>query len=199
MSSVINQEWFQDRLKAIKLSQRQLAKKMSIDPASMSNMLAGKRAMSMGEAKAIAEHILVPVTEVMRQAGIEVVDDVRKTAIAGYVAKQGIITLLPNGTHDTVVAPADCPANTFALQLRAVNSIRDGWLFFVSGTQQPPQDALDKLCVLSLKDGRMMLAVLRRGYKRDLYNLIVLADDNDDVLENKEVAWAARVLWVQPT
>jgi hypothetical protein len=38
---------------------------------------------------------------------------------------------------------------------------------------------------------------LRRGYKQRLFNLVLLPDGG--VLENQEVAWAARVLWIQPT
>lgn len=194
----INQEWFKDRLRDLKISQRQLAKRMGMDPASMSYMLSGKRRMSMEEAKVLASHLLVPVTEVMRQAGIEVQDDVRKVPVAGYIGTGGLVTLLPNGTHDYVLAPADTPDGSFALQVRMVNSPRDGWLCFVAGTQQAPADCLDKLCVVALKDGGLMAAVVRRGYKRDLYNLILIYEATPNVLENKEVTWAARIVWIQP-
>lgn len=197
--SEINQDWFQERLRALKISQRQLAKKIGIDPASVSYMLSGKRRMSMDEAKAVAEHLLVPVTEVMRQAGIEVLDDVRKVPVAGYVGLGGTVTLLPNGTHDLALAPADTPDGSFALQVRMVNSPRDGWLCFVSGIQQSPVECLDKLCVVALKDGRMLCAVIKRGYKRALYNLILIYDAAPNVLENQEVTWGARVIWIQPT
>lgn len=199
MPTNVNQEWFKEKLRHVKISQRQLAKKMGLDPASVSYMLSGKRSMSMNEAQSLAGHLLVPVTEVMRQAGIDVLDDVRKVPIAGYIGKEGSVTLLPNGTHDTVVAPADCPANTFALQMRVVNSYRDGWLYFVTGVQQPPQGQLDKMCVVALKDGGLIITVIKRGYKRELYNLVLMHESEARVLENKEVAWAARVLWIQPT
>lgn len=195
----INQQWFQDRLRQVKLSQRQLAKQMGIDPASVSYMLAGKRRMTMEEAHQLAGHLLVPVTEVMRQAGIDVSDDVRKAPIAGYIGPGGIVTLLPNGTHDYVAAPADTPVSTFALQVRIVSSPRDGWLVYVAGTNLQPAECLDKLCIVALKDGRMLCAVIKRGYKRDLYNLIMLYDAATNVIENQEVTWATRVLWIQPT
>lgn len=195
----INQAWFQDRLRHLKISQRQLAKRIGLDPAAVSYMFQGKRGMSMDEAKAIAEQLLVPVTEVMRQAGIEVLDDVRKVPVAGYIGVGCTATLLPNGTHDQVIAPADTPAGCFALQLRMVNNAKDGWLYFVAGTQTPPSEVLDKLCVTALKDGRLLMAVIRRGYKRDLYNLVLTCEEKQSVLENKEVAWATRVLWILPT
>jgi hypothetical protein len=193
----IKTDWFKEKLRSVKLSQRQLAKKMELDPASMSYMLAGKRKMTMEEAKQIAGHLLLPVTEVMRQAGIDVQDDVRKVPIAGYVSSGGNVTLLPNGTHDEVVCPPDVPSGSFALQVRMVNEIRDGWLYFVSGTHQEPQECIDKLCLVALKDGRLIHAMIKRGYKRGAYNL-VMASSDPEVLENKELAWAARVLWIQP-
>lgn len=193
----INQSWFQERLAALKISQRQLAKRIGLDPAAVSYMFAGKRRMTMDEARSIAEHMLVPVTEVMRQAGIEVLDDVRKVPVAGYIGPGATVSLLPVGTHDEVIAPADVPAGSFAVQARIVNNPKDGWLWFVSGTQQPPDELLDRLCIVALSDGRLLCAMLRRGYKQRLYNLVLMTDAG--VLENKEVAWAAKVMWIQPT
>lgn len=193
----INQAWFQERLRALKLSQRQLAKRINLDPAAVSYMFQGKRAMSMDEAKAIADQLFVPVTEVMRQAGIDVLDDVRKVPVAGFISKGSVVNLLPQGTHDTVVAPADVPAGSFAIQTRIVSNPKDGWLWFISGQQRQPEDLLDRLCLVALSDGRMVSAILRRGYKQRLFNLVLMPDNG--VLENQEVAWAAHVMWIQPT
>lgn len=193
----INQAWFQERLKTIKLSQRQLARQIGLDPAAVSHMLNGRRRMSLDEAKSIADVLLVSVTEVLRQAGIDVTDDVRRVPIAGFIGTGSLVTLLPKGTHDLVMAPADVPTGTFAIQTRIVTSPSDGWLYFVSGDQQPPDQLVDHLSVIALADGRMLTAILRRGYKQKLHNLVLTPDHG--VLENKEVAWAARVLWIQPT
>ena len=192
----INKDYFTERLRAIKLSQRQLAKKIDIDPAAMSYMLSGKRRMTMPEAKAIADVLMVPVTEVMRQAGIEVLDDVKKVPIAGFIGTGATVTLLPKGTHDMVMAPGDVPHGTFALQIRNPGSAYDGWIAFVSGQQQPATDLLDRYAILATSDGQMLSAMIRRGYKQKLHNLMLLPDGS--VLENREVAWGARVLWIQP-
>lgn len=195
----VNKVWFQDKLKDLGISQRRLAKKIDLDPAAVSYMLAGTRRITMDEAKKIAEVMLVPVTEVMRQAGIEVLDDVKKVPIAGHINARGVVTLLPAGTEDHVIAPADVPAGSFCLQMRTVNSVHDGWLYFVSGQRTEPTFQLDRLCVVALNDGAIMLSVLKRGYKADLFNLVVLADNVHSVLENKSVSWATRVLWILPT
>lgn len=192
----IDQDWFKEKLKSVGISQRQLAKKMDLDPASVSYMLAGKRRMTMEEARAIAGHLLLPVTEVMRQAGIEVMDDVRKVPIVGFIGQHSMVTLLPKGTHDTVNAPADVPSGSYVLQIRMVNNPQDGWLYYVDGAQGKPDESLDKLCLVAFKDGGLILAIVRRGYKKDLFNLLQVGDNT--VLENKEIVWTARTLWIQP-
>lgn len=165
----LNKAWFQDRLKTLGISQRQLAKRIGLDPAAVSYML----------------------------AGIDVIDDVRKIPIAGYCTVDCSITMMPKGTHDMIVAPADVPSGSFAIQHRSVNSIYDGWISFISGVHEKPEDCVGKLTVLALKDGRLLRGVIKRGYKQGLYNLVLVPDGT--VLENQEVAWAARVLWVLPT
>lgn len=198
VNNIIDHLWFVDKLRSLKLSQRQLAKMMGVDPASVSYMLRGKRNMSMGEAKEIAGYLNVNVTEVMRRAGINVTDDMGQIPIAGYITKGSLVSLLPPGTHDMVHAPADTPRGSYALQMRNVNSSRDGWLYFVSGVNVTPEDALDKACVVAMSDGSMIVAVVHKGYKKDLYNCLDFSNQ-DQVFENKEIKWASRILWIQPS
>jgi len=197
MAPLINSGWFKDRLKAIKLSQRGLAKRMNVDPAAISYMLQGKRAMSMEEAKSLADILLMPVTEVMRQAGIDVTDDVRKVPIKGYTDADHIVNFLPKGTYDTTHAPQDMPSKSFVLQHRASSTPTDGWMTFVSGEEHDPKDMIDQYCYVALENGTAMLAVVRKGYKAGTYNLISICD-TCETLENKRVAKAHPVKWVQP-
>lgn len=194
---MINTDWFRDRLRNLKMSQRTLAKMMEIDPASVSYMLKGTRKMSMDEAKRIGDIFLVPVTEVMRQAGIEVLDDVRKIPINGHMNNDYEITLLPKGTHDMVIGPADLPAKSYAIQSRCAGEPKDGWLSYISGEQLQPNELLDRYCVCSMADGTIMMATLKRGYKSGTFNLLV-SPHIKRILENKSIAWASRVLWIQP-
>ena len=194
--TTIDKPWFLDLLKKHKISQRQLSKKMDLDPAAISYILSAKRRITLDEARLMAEILLVPLNELMRHAGVEVMDDVKKVPISGFVGKDGVVTILPNGTHDTVLAPSAVPPNTFALQVRLINHSHDGWLSFVSGTQQPPEDLLDQLCLVALTDGRMIKAIISKGYKANLYNLLPHPDWA--VMENQQVAWCAKILWILP-
>jgi len=193
----INQSWFKQRLQAQKMSQRKLASLIGIDPASMSYMLRGQRKMSMEEATQIAKHLMLSVTEVMRQAGIDVIDDISKVPIKGSLNDDRVVNFFPKGTYDYVIAPPDMCAKSFALQLRSPNNVQDGWLYFVSGEEVDPIDSLDRFCYVALTDGRAIVAVIKRGYKRDRFNLITMQDGG--ILENQTVASVNQVKWIMPT
>ena len=70
IAAKIDTRWFQDRLSDVRLSQRKLARQMSLDPAAVSLMIRGKRKMSAAEAAEIARFLGVSVTEVLVRAGI---------------------------------------------------------------------------------------------------------------------------------
>lgn len=196
--STFNKNWFIDKLKAIKLSQRGLAKKMELDPAAVSYMFNGKRDMSMDEAKSIASIFGMPVTEVMRQAGIDVLDDIRRIPIRGYVASDYLVNMLPKGTHDMVDAPSDMPDKSFALQYRDSSGPVDGWLTYISGEELSADELIDDACMVTLKDGRIVNGIIRRGYKKGLHN-ILLARFQNNVIENQDIAYANKILWIRPT
>jgi transcriptional regulator with XRE-family HTH domain len=69
MDAQIDTRWFQNQLADKRLSQRQLAKRLSLDPAAVSLMLRGKRKMSASEAAEIAAQLGVSADEVLMRAG----------------------------------------------------------------------------------------------------------------------------------
>lgn len=190
-------QWFRERLLDKKMSGRKLAKMLEIDPAAVSLMLRGKRRMTPHEAHQISVILGVPLNEVMRNAGIEVVEDVRKSVIAAHVDETGRVTLMPPGTHDTVLGPADCPVGTYAVQMRSPASVKDGWLLFVTPAQLPAAQNLDQFCIVALADGKQLIATVRRGYRRDTHNLILWP--SNEILADATVAWTSTILWIKPS
>lgn len=65
----IDTRWFKDRLADRRLSQRQLAKRMGLDPAAVSLMLRGMRKLSAAEAADLARQLGVSTDEVLARAG----------------------------------------------------------------------------------------------------------------------------------
>jgi hypothetical protein len=192
----MNTQWFRDRLKDKKISQRGLAKMLNIDPAAASLMLRDKRKMTSHEAHQIAQILGLPLNEIMRQGGIEVVDDVSRVSVTSYMDENGNVSLMPARTHDSVVGPADCPIGTYAIQVRSPATIKDGWLLFVSPTQAPSHEFIDKLCSTATVEGKQLVGVVRRGYRRDTHNLILWP--SMAVVSDVNLAWSSTVLWIKP-
>lgn len=195
-SETMNTDWFRQKLSERKLSQRGLAKLLDLDPAAVSLMLRGQRKMTTKEAHEIANLIGMPVTEVLRQAGIDVLDDVRRVPISASCDEAGTVTLFPDTTHDHVIGPADCPTGTYAVQCRANAPCQDGWLLFVSPARPDPMHHLDKLCMLATTKGKLHIACVRRGYRSGTFNLVLWP--SRDVLHDESIAWCSPVLWVKP-
>lgn len=192
----MNTEWFRQLMAARKLSQRGLAKLLSLDPAAVSLMMRGQRKMTSQEAHQIGIILGVPITEVLRQAGIEVLDDVRRVNVTGYIDADAVVTLFPRRTYDKVIGPADCPEGTYALQKRTPNSPQDGWMYFISPSEDEPREHLGQLCCMALDNGEHLVTFIQRGYRTGTFNLIRCAGNAQRTDAN--VVWASRVLWIKP-
>lgn len=193
----MNTDWFRQLLATRKLSQRGLAKLMELDPAAVSLMLRGHRRMTPAEAHQMGTILGVSVTEVLRQAGIEVIDDVRRVKVTGYIDEGSVVTLFPKRTHDKVIGPADCPEGTYALQVRAPGNIKDGWMLFVSPSEDDPRAHLGRVCCVAVENGEHLVAVVQRGYRSGTFNLIS-ASNGRAVRTDANVVWASPILWVKP-
>jgi len=193
----MNTKWFRERLETIELSQRGLAKLLKIDAAAVSYMLRGKRKMTLQEAHRISQILGVPASEVMRQAGIKVDDDIKRVPISAICDAAGAITMLAPRTHEKIIAPADVPTDAFAVQVRSPGHTKDGWVFFVSSAQHEPREQIDSMSLVALADGTQMLAYIRKGYRKDTFNL-TLSTDSGKLLQDQQVSWASPVLWIKP-
>lgn len=193
----MNTVWFRKRLSERRLSQRGLARLLGLDAAAVSLMLRGQRRMSAEEAHRISGLIGVPITEVLRQAGVDVTDDVRMVSVTGYISSDALVTLFPRGTYDHVVGPADCPTGTYALQKRSPQSPQDGWMYFVSPIEDDPREHLGQLCCVALATGEHMVCFVHRGYRSGTYNLLRCTGQAERT--DAAIAWASRVLWVRPS
>jgi plasmid maintenance system antidote protein VapI len=192
-----NKPWFISRLQAIKLSQRRLAKMIDLDPSAVTLMFNGRRRITSDEVHKIANLFNVGVQEVMRHAGIDVTDDVRKVKIKGYIGEKSRVTLFDKPPFDVAVAPADVPNDSFCLQVRQAGSSNDGWLIFVSGEKTTAHSLIDRPALVELEDGTQMTCLIRRGYKANTSNLYPL-HGAVEVQENQVINWASPVLWIRP-
>jgi transcriptional regulator with XRE-family HTH domain len=193
----MNTEWFRDVLAQKKLSQRRLASLMELDPAAVSLMLRGQRRMTPEEAHQMGIILGVKTTQILRQAGVAVSDDVRHVKVTGYIDEHAVVTLFPRRTYDKVVGPADCPEGTYALQMRYPSNTKDGWMYFVSPAEDDPRAHIGQLCVIALDNGEHVMSSLQRGYRTGTFNLI-RCSTGQALRTDAAVVWASRVLWIKP-
>jgi transcriptional regulator with XRE-family HTH domain len=80
-----------------------------------------------------------------------------------------------------------------AVEIRgdSLGSIYNGWLAYYDDVhQQPDSTMLKKLCVVGLKDGRVLVKQLMKGSAPGLYHLL---SQTEGVIEDAEISWAAVV------
>ena len=194
-----NPKWFRDRLAERNMSLRQLARQIDLDPSAVSLTFRGKRKMTLQEANNISVLLGLPVTEVIRQAGIAVEQDVQGVKLVGFVDAKSNIKAFPSSQSRRIPAPPDVPSDGVALQIRAANNLYDGWMVFVGPANDMPYLCLDRICVVTLPGNQRLLGTLRRGYEQDHFNVVPLLDTTGfGVLDDQMVDAVSPVLWMRP-
>src|SRR5690606_9931014 len=170
-ASRIDTDWFTAKLADRQMSQRQLAKRMGVDPSAVSLMFRGRREMRMTEAAEIANLLGVPVAEVLQHAGLEVDSAGNRTCpIVGFIdgAGEGADPSAWRRAVGRPTCPPDPPKNAVALR-RGTTGTRpelvDGWIVVTTPPQGLDPEAVNRLCVVKIRTGVTLVRHLRRGYK----------------------------------
>lgn len=197
----VNTQWFRDRLADKRISQRQFAKLLGVEPAAVTRMFTGFRRMSTDEAAYFASFVGATLDEVLRNMGVQPpAHDAKGTVpVVGTVNDQGVIDKGTGGPK-RVPRPPECPGDCVALRYRAPESasaMMDGWLFYYAGAERVPPEAVGRLCVIQLANkGPAMLGVLRRGYEAGRFVVRPWAA-GEELLEGMAIERASPILWVK--
>lgn len=186
-----NYKWFKDALSDRRLSQRELAKRLDMDPGGLNRRLKGKSRLQIADAEKLAIILEVPVADVLRNAGVKDMRDIAteggRVPIIGWVDSELTVhTGKPKGAG-TVEAPpipiADLKALRFVTAASVADSFDGAVAFYREGTGVPAE-AMGRPCVITTGTGLRVLRVLRPGYSRGRYNLARLFDTgvDDDVV-----------------
>ena len=192
-----DKQWFLQQLTERGLSQRGFARALGVDAGGISVLFNGKRDLQIDEARTFERVLRVPVGEIMRRAGVELHDDHRTVDIRGTIGGDGGVSFVAAGSEDETDGPLDMPTTGFALQARTHHTafaMFDRWLVYVTGVKVEPSTLLGHLVLCGLKDGKMLLGHIGRGYKNDTLNMHV----GDSMRENVIAMWAMRVMWIRP-
>lgn len=112
---------------------------------------------------------------------------------AGYVgAGAEIITVDDGAPNEEIELP---PPNAVPVVVRGDSMYPryfDGEKLFYLPEQRSPDEMIGRECVVRLDDGRMLVKIIRRGTKRNRFNL---ESWNAPTIENQAIEWASPVRW----
>lgn len=101
---------------------------------------------------------------------------------------------------ETIERPPFITGEAIAVEVRGDSLVpvaEDGWKLIYTGEQSVQEDeVLNKLCVVALVDGRVLVKRVVRGSKPQRYHLL---STNAPMIEDAEVLWAARVRAIIPS
>lgn len=189
----IDTRWFRDRLADNRMSQRELARKMGLDHASISGLIRGKRPMRMTEAGTIARLLGVPVSQVVEHAGLKL-DEARQCVVVGWVDGTSEAHIDWNTESERVPCVLGCPPRCVAVRFQTAATALDhldGWLaHFVMPGDEVPADAIGRLCLVKLREGMTAICSVRRGYRPGRWNITCLIGGQ---MESVDLQWATPI------
>jgi hypothetical protein len=105
----------------------------------------------------------------------------------------------PGDLTDEVPAPEGSTDETVAVEVRgdSLGPLFDRWLVFYDDVHRPvTPDQINRLCVVGLRDGRILVKQIKRSAgRKGLYHLI--SNEGPPILD-VEIEWAAKVLNMVP-
>jgi phage repressor protein C with HTH and peptisase S24 domain len=136
-------------------------------------------------------------------ASEHVASDQNMIQVVGYVGAGAAVYPYddePKGSgFATVERPPFVTGQAVAVEVRGDSLIpvaEDGWRLVYAGDQTVIEDeVLNRLCVVKLIDGRLLVKRLLRGSQPQRYHLL---STNAPMIEDVEVEWAARVKAIIP-
>lgn len=160
-----------------------LAKALGRQPSAVTSLLKGARRIQASEVPIIQDYL-------------EIGDNQQRTVpLAGYVGAGAETHYYAEsqGNIDRVLAPEGSTESTIAVEIRgdSLGSFFDRWLVFYDDLRSPvTPDLIGYLCVVGLRDNRVLIKKIKRSRIRGLYHL--LSQIEEPILD-AEVEWAAKV------
>ncbi|HWE44821.1 MAG TPA: peptidase S24 [Caulobacteraceae bacterium] len=124
----------------------------------------------------------------------------RQAPLVGYVGAGSRTHLFSEGQGPLgrVSAPDDATEETVAVEIRgdSLGAFFRGWLVFYDDVRSPvTPDLHQKLCIVGLKDGRILIKKLQPSRTDGLFHLL---SHTEEPLMDQAVSWAAAVTSMRP-
>ena len=124
----------------------------------------------------------------------------RQVPLVGYVGAGATAYFFGDqGDLGQVDAPESASDETVAVEIRgeSLGALFDRWLVFYDDVRRPvTTDQLNRLCVVGLRDGRILVKKIQKSRSRsDLYHLL---SNTEAPILDVEIEWAAKVINMVP-
>lgn len=192
----VNKRYFEGLMGGKDISLRGLAKEMGMSHSQLSLTFSGDRRMQLSEASQLSTFFNRPLHEIVENAGISISTlGGHRVSVIGALRGDGTIEMTPKGVVDRTSAPEGVPKDGVAVQARTAGSALDwidGAVFFM-----PPLSGVDpaitgRFALVQIKEGPIVLATVRRGYRENTVNL-----SGPYTKENAVIEAATPVLWTR--
>jgi hypothetical protein len=215
MANNVDKKWFQDRIRELGTSQREISRIMTGNPASLALMLmeddlvlpgSGKtvkpRKLKLEEVPVLANLLDTTIDEIMMRLGI----DIPKSAKANTVPCVGMVdetgTITDSVAGQAVDSPADVSGSTKAVIFRSLHGDhpQHGWVYYFDdpGKDRPVDaDSLNKLCLVKIGEHETpRLGIVRRGLERGKFD-VFNAFTNERIVGAVAVRSARPITWIK--
>lgn len=185
--SNVNKGYFLDLMKGRRLSMRGLAKRMGMQHSQLSLTLSGQRKLALDEAAQLSDIFGVPIHEIVVNMGVGVRPvSGRRVSVMGFVGRDGVVTMNPPEAIERTDAPANMPDNCVAIQCRTADtplSWMDGFVLFSKKPDTLDAEATGRFCLARIKNGPVVAATVKRGYREGTYNLSGPHQSENEILD----------------
>lgn len=189
----LNRRFFDSLMAEKKLSLRGLASRMGMGHSQLSLTFSGARKMSLSEAAQLSQIFNVPLHVIVENAGVTVRPlGGSRAQVIGAVHGDGAVELYEAGVIERTTAPEGMPEDTVAVQCRTAGTGLewiDGAVLFFRKPDGIDPAYLGRLCLCKMKDGPVVLSMVKRGYRENTNSLA-----GPFIRESVALEWATPIL-----
>jgi transcriptional regulator with XRE-family HTH domain len=188
-------ERLQEKFDETGWTKAELSRRSAVEYDNVTKYIAGKVAQPRGDVLAKLAKAL-GIDPLWLEKGIDKDSPSRMVPLKGFIGAGHHVEALEYGP-DEIDAPADSHPDTVAAEIRGDSQmpvLQDGWIIYWS-LQQPAMAMINKLAVVQLADGRIMVKTLRNGSQPGFWTLT--SPNAADIID-VPVDWAAKIDWIKP-
>ncbi|MCF4098204.1 helix-turn-helix domain-containing protein [Maritalea mediterranea] len=181
----VNVRYFENKLKDLDMSQREVSRRMNLHYLSFHKVLKGERKLQIGEAFDLAALFRVPVTEIFEQVGYPI--PLRHNVPIRHEIIQGKV----------LAAREPVSIKVWDAAFEAIRNVDGGQVYLYKETalNEVSGAAVGRLAVVKLESGHMEVGKLSYDKLSGKYQLARL---NNETVTLSDIKWANPVEWIQP-